>query len=199
MEKIVYSERIRDLIDHLVRIKVIHKKKGYLVGCKQMLEKALDISTDYDQHNALETIKAEIGALQREETQLREKSGEVKTELVELLMETFRGKIVRAGDSVFHMIDRAEFVSGNDTVLVFYTRALDTKFKTIDAKYRCCDDLVRKWPEPLKLELPEGEHYLTGLPRMYFVTWEDLGPEFELIDPTGSIKKNAAEMWGIKL
>ena len=31
MEKIVYSERIRDLIDHLVRIKVIQKKKGYLV------------------------------------------------------------------------------------------------------------------------------------------------------------------------
>jgi hypothetical protein len=199
MEKIVYSERIRDLIDHLVRIKVIHKKKGYLVGCKEMLEKALDISTDYDQHNALETIKSEICALQREEIQLRKKSGEVKTELAELLMETYRGKIVRAGDSVFHMIDQVEFASGDETVIVFHTRGLDTKLKVMDAKYRCCADLVRVCPEPLKLELPEGEHYLTGLPRMHFVTWEDLGPEFELIDQTGSIKKNVAEMWGIKL
>jgi hypothetical protein len=34
---------------------------------------------------------------------------------------------------------------------------------------------------------------------MYFVTWEDLEPEFELIDQTGTIRKNAAEMWGIKI
>lgn len=198
MEKIVYSERIRDLIDHLVRIEVVHKKKGYLVGCQQMLEKALSISDDPAMLVAFDTIKTEIRSLQCQETELRDKTGEVKTELANLLLDTYRGKIVRAGDSVFHMIDRIEFASCKDTVLLFHTRAVDTHMKTMDANYMCRVDIVRMWPEPLKLNLPKGKHYLTGIPRMYFVNWEDLVPEFELIDSTGSVKNNVAKMWGIE-
>lgn len=43
MEKIVYSERIRDLIDHLVRIKVIQKKKGY----QQLTQNLPKLSQNY--------------------------------------------------------------------------------------------------------------------------------------------------------
>lgn len=100
MEKIVYSERIRELADILARKLVVRKAKNLWATAMQHTKNALAVDYSAAMDVSRVSMLDRIRRYQKEEDVLETTEPDVKKELGELLTEFFKGRIVRIRDSV---------------------------------------------------------------------------------------------------
>ena len=112
MEKIVYSERIRELADILARKLVVRKAKNLWATAMQHTKNALAVDYSAAMDVSRVSMLDRIRRYQKEEDVLETTEPDVKKELGELLTEFFKGRIVRIRDSVFVVFDKVSFDKG---------------------------------------------------------------------------------------
>jgi hypothetical protein len=196
MEKIVYSERIRELADVLARKLVLRKAKNLWASAKQHLvnAQAVDYSAAMDLCRV--SMLDRIRRYQKEEDVLETTEPDVKKELGELLTEFFKGRIVRIADSLFVVFDKVSFDNPKNAVAHFHGKAFDTFHKEIEREFDTYEAIIKAVPSPMRLLDKKGEHYDIAFAPMHFVTWEDLEPEFAMVDKTGTFKETVMTMLG---
>ena len=194
MEKIVYSERIRELADILARKLVVRKSKNLWASAKQHLENALAV--DYSAAMELYRISMldRIRMYQKEEDTLETNEPAVKKELGELLTELFKGRIVRISDSLFAVFDKVSFDNAGNAVAHFHGKAFDTFHKEISRDFDTHEAIIKAVPSPMRLLENNGEHYDIAFAPLHFITWDDLDPEFAMVDKSGTFKETVMSM-----
>lgn len=196
MEKIVYSERIRELADILARKLVVRKAKNLWATAMQHTKNALAVDFSAAMDVSRDCMLSHVRAYQKEEDALETNEPNVKKELGELLTELFRGRIVRIRDSVFAVFDEVSFDNPGNAVAHFHGKAFDTFHKEIDRGVDAYAAVIKTVPSPMRLLENKGEHYDIAFPRLHFVTWDDLEPEFAMVDKTGAFKETVLTMLG---
>lgn len=196
MEKIEYTERIRELADILAKKLVIRKAKNRWAAAHQVILDALAIDYSTSMKLADDDMLARIRNLQKEETELENNEAGVKKELGERLTELFKDRIVRINDSLFAVFDSVTFDKADKDVAHFHGKAFDTYYREATKDFNTYSDVTKQIPSPLR-RLSDGEHYELTFPDMHFVTWDDLEPEFAIVDHTGSFRDTVMELIGI--
>lgn len=196
MEKIVYSERIRELADILARKLVVRKAKNLWVTAMQHLvnAQAVDYSAAMDLCRV--SMLDRIRRYQKEEDTLETTEPDVKKELGELLTEFFKGRIVRVADSLFVVFDKVSFDNPKNAVAHFHGKAFDTSLKEIERDFDSYMAIIKSVPSPMRLIEKNGEHYDIAFAPLHFVTWDDLEPEFAMVDKSGTFKETVMTMLG---
>ena len=196
MEKIVYSERIRELADVLARKLVLRKAKNLWASAKQHLvnAQAVDYSAAMDLCRV--SMLDRIRRYQKEEDTLETTEPDVKKELGELLTEFFKGRIVRVADSLFVVFDKVSFDNPKNAVVHFHGKAFDTSLKEIDRDFDSYMAIIKSVPSPMRFIEKNGEHYDLAFAPLHFVTLEDLEPEFAMVDKSGTFKETVMAMLG---
>jgi len=196
MEKIVYSERIRELADILARKLVVRKAKNLWATAMQHLvnAQAVDYSAAMDLCRV--SMLDRIRRYQKEEDVLETTEPDVKKELGELLTEFFKGRIVRVADSLFVVFDKVSFDNPKNAVAHFHGKAFDTSLKEIERNFDSYMAIIKAVPSPMRLIEKNGEHYDIAFAPMHFVTWDDLEPEFAMVDKSGTFKETVLTMLG---
>ena len=196
MEKIVYSERIRELADVLARKLVLRKAKNLWATAMQHLvnAQAVDYSAAMDLCRV--SMLDRIRRYQKEEDTLETTEPDVKKELGELLTEFFKGRIVRVADSLFVVFDKVSFDNPKNAVVHFHGKAFDTSLKEIDRDFDSYMAIIKSVPSPMRFIEKNGEHYDLAFAPLHFVTLEDLEPEFAMVDKSGTFKETVMAMLG---
>lgn len=196
MEKIVYSERIRELADVLARKLVVRKAKNLWATAKQHLvnAQAVDYSAAMDLCRV--SMLDRIRRYQKEEDALEATEPSVKKELGELLTEFFKGRIVRIADSLFVVFDKVSFDNSKNAVAHFHGKAFDTSLKEIERNFDSYMAIIKAVPSPMHLIETNGEHYDIAFAPLHFVTLDDLDPEFAMVDKSGTFKETVLTMLG---
>ena len=197
MEKIVYSERIRELADVLARKLVLRKAKNLWASAKQHLvnAQAVDYSAAMDLSRDCMLIR--VRRYQEEEDALETSEPAVKKELGELLTEFFKGQIVRVADSLFVVFDKVSFDNPKNAVAHFHGKAFDTSLKEIERNFDSYMAIIKAVPSPMRFIEKNGEHYDLAFAPLHFVTLEDLEPEFAMVDKSGTFKETVLTMLGL--
>lgn len=197
MEKIVYSERIRELADILARKLVVRKAKNLWASAKQHLvnAQAVDYSAAMDLWR--DCMLSRVRRYQEEEDSLETSEPAVKKELGELLTEFFKGRIVRVADSLFVVFDKVSFDNSRNAVAHFHGKAFDTSLKEIERDFDSYMAIIKSVPSPMRLIEKNGEHYDLAFAPLHFVTWDDLEPEFAMVDKSGTFKETVTAMLGV--
>lgn len=196
MEKIVYSERIRELADILARKLVVRKAKNLWATTMQHLvnAQAVDYSAAMDLCRV--SMLDRIRRYQKEEDTLETTEPDVKKELGELLTEFFKGRIVRVADSLFVVFDKVSFDNPKNAVAHFHGKAFDTSLKEIKRDFDSYMAIIKSVPSPMRFIEKNGEHYDLAFAPLHFVTWDDLEPEFAMVDKSGTFKETVMSMLG---
>ena len=134
---------------------------------------------------------------QEEEDALEANEPNVKKELGELLTDFFKGRIVRINDSLFAVFDKVSFDNAGNAVAHFHGKAFDTFHKEIERDFDTYEAIIKAVPSPMRLIEKNGEHYDIAFAPLHFVTWDDLEPEFAIVDHTGSFRDTVMELLGI--
>ena len=194
MEKIVYSERIRELADVLARKLVLRKAKNlWATAMKHLVNaQAVDYSAAMDLCRV--SMLDRIRRYQKEENVLETTEPDVKKELGELLTEFFKGRIVRIRDSVFVVFDKVSFDNPKNAVAHFHGKAFDTSLKEIERDFDSYMAIIKSVPSPMRFIEKNGEHYDLAFAPLHFVTLEDLEPEFAMVDKSGTFKETVMTM-----
>ena len=197
MEKIVYSERIRELADVLARKLVLRKAKNLWASAKQHLvnAQAVDYSAAMDLWR--DCMLSRVRRYQEEEDALETSEPAVKKELGELLTEFFKGQIVRVADSLFVVFDKVSFDNPKNAVAHFHGKAFDTSLKEIERNFDSYMAIIKAVPSPMRFIEKNGEHYDLAFAPLHFVTLEDLEPEFAMVDKSGTFKETVLTMLGL--
>lgn len=120
MEKIVYSERIRELADDLARKLVVRKAKNLWATAMQHTKNALAVDYSAAMDLSRDCMLSRVRMFQKEEDALEATESDVKKELGELLTEFFKGRIVRVADSLFVVFDKVSFDNPKNAVAHFH-------------------------------------------------------------------------------
>lgn len=196
MEKIVYSERIRELADVLARKLVVRKAKNLWATAKQHLVNAQDVDYSAAMDLCRVSMLDRIRRYQKEEDALEVNEPNVKKELGELLTEFFKGRIVRINDSLFAVFDKVSFDNAGNAVAHFHGKAFDTFHKEIERDFDTYEAIIKAVPSPMRLIENKGEHYDIAFAPLHFVTLDDLEPEFAMVDKSGTFKETVLTMLG---
>ena len=196
MEKIVYSERIRELADILARKLVVRKAKNLWATAMQHTKNALDVDYSAAMDVSRDCMLSHVRAYQKEEDALEANEPNVKKELGELLTEFFKGRIVRISDSLFAVFDKVSFDNAKNAVAHFHGKAFDTFLKEIERDFDTYMAIIKAVPSPMRLIEKNGEHYDLAFAPLHFVTLEDLEPEFAMVDKSGTFKETVLAMLG---
>jgi len=196
MEKIVYSERIRELADVLARKLVLRKAKNLWASAKQHLVNAQAVDYSAAMDLSRDCMLSRVRRYQEEEDTLETTEPDVKKELGELLTEFFKGRIVRVADSLFVVFDKVSFDNPKNAVAHFHGKAFDTSLKEIERNFDSYMAIIKAVPSPMRLIEKNGEHYDIAFPTLHFVTLEDLEPEFAMVDKSGTFKETVMTMLG---
>ena len=196
MEKIVYSERIRELADILARKLVVRKAKNLWATAMQHTKNALVVDYSAAMDVSRDCMLTHVRAYQKEEDALEANEPNVKKALGELLTELFQGRIVRINDSLFAVFDKVSFDNAGNAVAHFHGKAFDTFHKEIERDFDAYEAIIKAVPSPLRFIEKKEEHYDIAFPWLYFVTWDDLDPEFSMVDKSGTFKETVLTMLG---
>jgi hypothetical protein len=196
MEKIVYSERIRELADVLARKLVLRKAKNLWASAKQHLVNAQAVDYSAAMDLSRDCMLSRVRRYQEEEDALETTEPDVKKELGELLTELFKGRIVRVADSLFVVFDKVSFDNPKNAVAHFHGKAFDTFHKEIERDFDTYEAIIKAVPSPMRLLNNKGEHYDIAFAPLHFVTWEDLELEFAMVDKSGTFKETVLTMLG---
>ena len=196
MEKIVYSERIRELADVLARKLVVRKAKNLWATAMQHTKNALAVDYSAAMDVSRDCMLSRVRMFQKEEDALETNEPAVKKELGELLTELFKGRIVRINDSLFAVFDKVSFDNAGNAVAHFHGKAFDTFHKEIERDFDTYEAIIKAVPSPMRLIEKNGEHYDIAFAPLHFVTWDDLDPEFAMVDKSGTFKENVLTMLG---
>jgi hypothetical protein len=131
---------------------------------------------------------------QKDEDALEADEPEVKKELGELLTAMFKDRIVRINDSLFAVFDRVSFDNPGNAVAHFHVKAFDTFHKEIARVFDTHEAIIKAVPSPMRLLENKGEHYDIAFAPLHFVTWDDLEPEFAIVDKSGTFKETVMSM-----
>ena len=194
MEKIVYSERIRELTDILARKLVVRKAKNLWATAMQHTKNALAVDYSAAMDVSRDCMLSRVRMFQKEEDVLEANEPAVKRELGELLTEFFKGRIVRINDSLFAVFDKVSFDNARNAVAYFHGKAFDTFHKEIEKDFDTYEAILKAVPSPMRLLKNKDEHYDIAFAPLHFVTWDDLEPEFAMVDKSGSFKETVMEM-----
>ena len=194
MEKIVYSERIRELADILARKLVVRKAKNLWATAMQHTKNALAVDYSAAMDVSRDCMLSRVRMFQKEEDVLETNEPAVKKELAELLTEFFKGRIVRINDSLFAVFDKVSFDNDKNAVAHFHGKAFDTFHKEIERDFDTYEAIIKAVPSPMRLLKNKDEHYDIAFAPLHFVTWDDLEPEFAMVDKSGKFKKTVMEM-----
>lgn len=197
MEKIVYSERIRELADILARKLVVRKAKNLWATAMQHTKNALVVDYSAAMDVSRDCMLSHVRRYQKDEDALETSEPAVKKELGELLTEFFKGRIVRVADSLFVVFDKVSFDNPKNAVAHFHGKAFDTSLKEIERDFDSYIAIIKSVPSPMRLIEKNGEHYDIAFPPLHFVTWDDLEPEFAMVDKSGTFKKTVLTMLGL--
>ena len=199
MEKIVYPERIRDLADTLARKLVLRKAKNLWASAMQHTKNALA----FDYSEAMELCKdsmlSRIRRYQKEEDVLEANEPNVKKELGELLTELFKGRIVRINDSLFAVFDKVSFDNVANAVAHFHGKAFDSFNKEIEKDFDTYEAIIKVVSSPMLHFEKKREHYDIAFATLHFVTWDELEPEFALVDMSGTFKETVKAILGLQV
>lgn len=196
MEKIVYSERIRELADVLARKLVLRKAKNLWASAKQHLVNAQAVDYLAAMDLWRDCMLSRVRRYQEEEDALETTEPAVKKELGELLTEFFKGRIVRVADSLFVVFDKVSFDNPKNAVAHFHGKAFDTSLKEIERDFDSYMAIIKAVPSPMRLIEKNDEHYDIAFAPLHFVTLEDLEPEFAMVDKSGTFKETVMAMLG---
>ena len=196
MEKIEYSERIRELADILARKLVVRKAKNLWAKAMQHTKNALAVDYSAAMDVSRDCMLSRVRLYQKEEDALETSEPAVKKELGELLTEFFKGRIVRINDSLFAVFDKVSFDNTRNAVAHFHGKAFDTFHKEIEKDFSTRVAIIKSVPSPMRFIEKKEEHYDIAFHRLYFVTWEDLEPEFAMVDKSGTFKETVLTMLG---
>lgn len=194
MEKIVYSERIRELADILARKLVVRKAKNLWVTAMQHLVNAQAVDYSAAMDLCRDCMLSRVRLYQKEEDALETSEPDVKKELGELLTEFFKGRIVRINDSLFAVFDKVSFDNAGNAVAHFHGKAFDTFHKEIEKDFSTRVAIIKSVPSPMCRLENKGEHYDIVFSQLHFVTWDDLEPEFAMVDKSGTFKETVMTM-----
>ena len=194
MEKIVYSERIRELADILARKLVVRKAKNLWATTMQHTKNALAVDYSAAMDVSRDCMLSRVRMFQKEEDVLETNEPAVKKELAELLTEFFKGRIVRINDSLFAVFDKVSFDNAMNAVAHFHGKAFDTFHKEIERDFDTYEAIIKAVPSPMRLLKNKDEHYDIEFAPLHFVTWDDLEPEFAMVDKSGTFKETVMEM-----
>lgn len=196
MEKIEYSERIRELADILARKLVVCKAKNLWATAMQHTKNALAVDYSAAMDVSRDCMLSRVRLYQKEEDALETSEPAVKKELGELLTEFFKGRIVRIRDSVFVVFDKVSFDNPKNAVAHFHGKAFDTSLKEIERDFDSYMAIIKSVPSPMRFIEKNGEHYDLAFAPLHFVTLEDLEPEFAMVDKSGTFKETVMTMLG---
>lgn len=196
MEKIVYSERIRELADVLARKLVVRKAKNLWATAMQHTKNALVVDYSAAMDVSRDCMLSHVRRYQKDEDALETSEPAVKKELGELLTEFFKGRIVRVADSLFVVFDKVSFDNPKNAVAHFHGKAFDTSLKEIERDFDSYIAIIKSVPSPMRLIEKNGEHYDIAFVPLHFVTWDDLDPEFAMVDKSGTFKETVMAMLG---
>ena len=196
MEKIVYSERIRELADIIARKLVLRKAKNLWATAMQHLVNAQEADYSAAMDLCRVSMLDRIRRYQKEEDVLETTEPDVKKELGELLTEFFKGRIVRVADSLFVVFDKVSFDNPKNAVAHFHGKAFDTSLKEIERNFDSYMAIIKAVPSPMRFIEKNGEHYDLAFAPLHFVTLEDLEPEFAMVDKSGNFKETVLTMLG---
>lgn len=196
MEKIEYSERIRELADILARKLVVRKAKNLWATAMQHTKNALAVDYSAAMDVSRDCMLSRVRLYQKEEDALETSEPAVKKELGELLTEFFKGRIVRIRDSVFVVFDKVSFDNPKNAVAHFHGKAFDTSLKEIERDFDSYMAIIKSVPSPMRFIEKNGEHYDLAFAPLHFVTLEDLEPEFAMVDKSGTFKETVMTMLG---
>lgn len=196
MEKIVYSERIRELADILARKLVVRKAKNLWATAMQHTKNALAVDYSAAMDVSRDCMLSHVRRYQKEENVLETTEPDVKKELGELLTEFFKGRIVRINDSLFAVFDKVSFDNSKNAVAHFHGKAFDTFHKEIERDFDTYEAIIKAVPSPMRFIEKNGEHYDLAFAPLHFVTLEDLEPEFAMVDKSGTFKETVMTMLG---
>lgn len=196
MEKIEYSERIRELADILARKLVVRKAKNLWATAMQHTKNALAVDYSAAMDVSRDCMLSRVRLYQKEEDALETSEPAVKKELGELLTEFFKGRIVRIRDSVFVVFDKVSFDNPKNAVAHFRGKAFDTSLKEIERDFDSYMAIIKSVPSPMRFIEKNGEHYDLAFAPLHFVTLEDLEPEFAMVDKSGTFKETVMTMLG---
>ena len=194
MEKIVYSERIRELADILARKLVVRKAKNLWATAMQHTKNALAVDYSAAMDVSRDCMLSRVRMFQKEEDVLEANEPAVKKELGELLTEFFKGRIVRINDSLFVVFDKVSFDNARNAIAHFHGKGFDTFYKEIEKDFDTYEAIIKAVPSPMRLLKNKDEHYDIAFAPLHFVTWDDLEPEFAMVDKSGSFKETVMEM-----
>lgn len=197
MEKIEYSERIRELADILARKLVVRKAKNLWAKAMQHTKNALAADYSAAMDVSRDCMLSRVRLYQKEEDALETSEPAVKKELGELLTEFFKGRIVRINDSLFAVFDKVSFDNAGNAVAHFHGKAFDTFHKEIEKDFSTRVAIIKSVPSPMRLIEKNGEHYNIAFAPLHFVTLEDLEPEFAMVDKSGTFKETVLTMLGL--
>lgn len=197
MEKIEYSERIRELADILARKLVVRKAKNLWAKAMQHTKNALAADYSAAMDVSRDCMLSRVRLYQKEEDALETSEPAVKKELGELLTEFFKGRIVRINDSLFAVFDKVSFDNAGNAVAHFHGKAFDTFHKEIERDFDTYEAIIKAVPSPMRLIEKNGEHYNIAFAPLHFVTLEDLEPEFAMVDKSGTFKETVLTMLGL--
>lgn len=197
MEKIEYSERIRELADILARKLVVRKAKNLWATAMQHTKNALAVDYSAAMDVSRDCMLSHVRRYQKEEDALETSEPAVKKELGELLTEFFKGRIVRINDSLFAVFDKVSFDNAGNAVAHFHGKAFDTFHKEIEKDFSTRVAIIKSVPSPMRLIEKNGEHYNIAFAPLHFVTLEDLEPEFAMVDKSGTFKETVLTMLGL--
>ena len=197
MENIVYSERIRELADVLAKKLVVRKAKNLWASAKQHLVNALAVDFSAAMDLSRDSMLSRIRRYQKEEDELEANEPDVKKELGELLTGMFKDRMVRINDSLFAVFDKVSLDNVGNAVAHFHGKAFDTFHKEIERDFNTYEAIIKAVPSPMRRIEKNGEHYDLALAPMHFVTWDDLEPEFAMVDKSGTFKETVMSMLGL--
>ena len=182
------------LADILARKLVVRKAKNLWATVKQHLANAQAVDYSAAMELCMVSMLDRIRRYQKEDDALGVNEPAVKKELGELLTEFFKGRIVRISDSLFAVFDRVSFDNAGNAVAHFHGKAFDTFHKEIERDFDTYEAIIKAVPSPMRLLENKGEHYDIAFAPLHFVTWDDLEPEFAMVDKSGTFKETVMSM-----
>jgi hypothetical protein len=103
---------------------------------------------------------------------------------------------VRINDSLFAVFGKVSFDNAGNAVAHFRGKAFDTFHKEIERDFDTYEAIIKAVPSPLRFLEKKEEHYDIAFSPLHFVTWDDLEPEFAMVDKSGTFKETVMSMLG---
>lgn len=194
MEKIVYSEKFASLLTLLPGSALCVRRCSYGQEPCSIQETLLELDYSSVMDLSREGMLSRVRRFQKEEDALEANEPAVKKELGELLTEFFKGRIVRINDSLFAVFDKVSFDNDRNAVAHFHGKAFDTFHKEIEKDFDTYEAIIKAVPSPMRQLKNTDEHYDIAFAPLHFVTWDDLEPEFAMVDKSGTFKETVMEM-----